>query len=96
MVYSYDLNMFSLDKKCLNFKDAEQRSVEIVLIPSDHIFEKILYSTDDKLKGARKELEDVVRRRLQKCVGETRITEDEAKAEGEVFEVSKILVFIEL
>ncbi|XDV16818.1 hypothetical protein PO909_016352, partial [Leuciscus waleckii] len=50
---------------------------------TDHIFEEILYSTDDKLKGARKELEDVVRRRLPKCVGETRITEDEAKAKAE-------------
>ncbi|XDV16811.1 hypothetical protein PO909_016347, partial [Leuciscus waleckii] len=50
---------------------------------TDHIFEEILYSTDDELKGAREELEDVVRRRLPKCVGETRITEDEAKAKAE-------------
>ncbi|XP_039502793.1 uncharacterized protein LOC120458985 [Pimephales promelas] len=45
---------------------------------TDHVFEEILYSTDDKLKGARRELEDIVRRRLPKCVGETRITKDEA------------------
>ncbi|XP_016333383.1 deoxynucleoside triphosphate triphosphohydrolase SAMHD1-like [Sinocyclocheilus anshuiensis] len=38
---------------------------------SDHIFEEILYSTDDELKDARMKLEDVVRRRLPKCVGET-------------------------
>ncbi|XP_050959764.1 uncharacterized protein LOC127161159 [Labeo rohita] len=46
---------------------------------TDHIFEKILYSTDDELKGARKELEDVVMRRLPKCVGETRLNETEEK-----------------
>ncbi|XP_056088607.1 deoxynucleoside triphosphate triphosphohydrolase SAMHD1-like [Rhinichthys klamathensis goyatoka] len=44
---------------------------------TDHIFEEILYSTDVELEGARKKLEDVVRRRLPKCVGETRITEAE-------------------
>uniref|UniRef100_A0A672SGI8 Uncharacterized protein n=1 Tax=Sinocyclocheilus grahami TaxID=75366 RepID=A0A672SGI8_SINGR len=44
---------------------------------SDHIFEEILYSTDDELKDARMKLEDVVRRRLPKCVGETRITQTE-------------------
>uniref|UniRef100_A0A9J7Y9E0 HD domain-containing protein n=1 Tax=Cyprinus carpio carpio TaxID=630221 RepID=A0A9J7Y9E0_CYPCA len=46
---------------------------------TDHIFEEILYSTDDGLKDARMKLEDVVRRRLPKCVGETRITETEHK-----------------
>ncbi|XP_016416987.1 deoxynucleoside triphosphate triphosphohydrolase SAMHD1-like [Sinocyclocheilus rhinocerous] len=46
---------------------------------TDHIFEKILYSSDDKLKDARKELEDVVMRRLRKCVGETRLKETEEK-----------------
>ncbi|XP_016398944.1 uncharacterized protein LOC107732182 [Sinocyclocheilus rhinocerous] len=46
---------------------------------TDHIFEEILYSTDDELKDARMKLEDVVRRRLPKCVGETRITQDEFK-----------------
>lgn len=49
------------------------------LLLSDHIFEEILYSTDDGLKDARMKLEDVVRRRLPKCVGETRITETEHK-----------------
>ncbi|XP_059407404.1 deoxynucleoside triphosphate triphosphohydrolase SAMHD1-like [Carassius carassius] len=42
---------------------------------TDHIFEEILYSTDDKLKDARMKLKDVVKRRLPKCVGETRITQ---------------------
>ncbi|XP_058638825.1 uncharacterized protein LOC131544542 isoform X1 [Onychostoma macrolepis] len=46
---------------------------------TDHIFEEILYSTDDKLKDARMKLEDVVRRHLPKCVGETRITQAEYK-----------------
>ncbi|KAF4119220.1 hypothetical protein G5714_001271 [Onychostoma macrolepis] len=40
---------------------------------TDHIFEEILYSTDVGLEGARKKLEDVVKRRLPKCVGETRL-----------------------
>ncbi|CAM4454471.1 unnamed protein product [Leuciscus chuanchicus] len=44
---------------------------------TDHIFEEILYSTDVELKDAREKLEDVVKRRLPKCVGETRITEEE-------------------
>ncbi|XP_067260586.1 deoxynucleoside triphosphate triphosphohydrolase SAMHD1-like isoform X2 [Chanodichthys erythropterus] len=44
---------------------------------TDHIFEEILYSTDDELKDARMKLEDVVNRRLPKCVGETRVTETE-------------------
>ncbi|KAK2909496.1 hypothetical protein Q8A67_005333 [Cirrhinus molitorella] len=39
---------------------------------TDHIFEEILYSTDVGLQGAQK-LEDVVKRRLPKCVGETRL-----------------------
>uniref|UniRef100_A0A9J7X6H9 Beta/gamma crystallin 'Greek key' domain-containing protein n=1 Tax=Cyprinus carpio carpio TaxID=630221 RepID=A0A9J7X6H9_CYPCA len=40
---------------------------------TDHIFEEILYSSDVGLEGARKKLEDVVKRRLPKCVGETRL-----------------------
>uniref|UniRef100_A0A8C1Z7U4 Deoxynucleoside triphosphate triphosphohydrolase SAMHD1 n=1 Tax=Cyprinus carpio TaxID=7962 RepID=A0A8C1Z7U4_CYPCA len=40
---------------------------------TDHIFEEILYSSDAGLEGARKKLEDVVKRRLPKCVGETRL-----------------------
>ncbi|XP_067266172.1 uncharacterized protein [Chanodichthys erythropterus] len=40
---------------------------------TDHIFEEILYSTDVELEGARKKLEDVVKRRLPKCVGEARL-----------------------
>ncbi|XP_050960957.1 deoxynucleoside triphosphate triphosphohydrolase SAMHD1 [Labeo rohita] len=40
---------------------------------TDHIFEEILYSTDVGLEGARKKLEDVVKRCLPKCVGETRL-----------------------
>ncbi|XDV21778.1 hypothetical protein PO909_026798 [Leuciscus waleckii] len=40
---------------------------------TDHIFEEILYSTHVKLEGARKKLEDVVKRRLPKCVGEARL-----------------------
>ncbi|KAL0153501.1 hypothetical protein M9458_051115, partial [Cirrhinus mrigala] len=46
---------------------------------TDHILEKILYSTDDELKDARKELEDVEMRCLPKCVGETRLKETEEK-----------------
>ncbi|XP_048051508.1 deoxynucleoside triphosphate triphosphohydrolase SAMHD1-like [Megalobrama amblycephala] len=46
---------------------------------TDHIFEEILYSTDEELKDARMKLEDVVNRRLPKCVGETRITKAEFK-----------------
>ncbi|KAL0153499.1 hypothetical protein M9458_051113, partial [Cirrhinus mrigala] len=41
-----------------------------------HIFEEILYSTDDELKDARTKLQDVVKRRLPKCVGETRISQN--------------------
>ncbi len=64
------------------FLSFDQKSFrQIFLIPSDHIFEEILYSTDDKLNDARKELEDVVMRRLPKCVGETRLTETEQKEE---------------
>ncbi|XP_059411052.1 deoxynucleoside triphosphate triphosphohydrolase SAMHD1-like [Carassius carassius] len=48
---------------------------------TDHIFEEILYSSDVRLKDARKELEDVVMRRLPKCVGETRLQETEKKDE---------------
>ncbi|XDV16827.1 hypothetical protein PO909_016359 [Leuciscus waleckii] len=44
---------------------------------TDHIFEEILYSTDVELEDAREKLKDVVNRRLPKCVGETRITEEE-------------------
>ncbi|XP_073697759.1 deoxynucleoside triphosphate triphosphohydrolase SAMHD1-like [Garra rufa] len=40
---------------------------------TDHIFEEILYSTDVRLQGARTKLEDVVKRCLPKCVGETRL-----------------------
>ncbi|XP_039502783.1 uncharacterized protein LOC120458974 [Pimephales promelas] len=54
-------------------QDEKMRFIKL----TDHIFEEILYSTDDKLKGARRELEDIVRRRLPKCVGETRITKEE-------------------
>jgi len=90
-MFSFDQKSLNFTRKVFNFKYAE-RSVKIVLIPSDHIFEEILYSTDDKLKGARRELEDIVRRRLPKCVGETRIT----KEEETIFAVSKILVFTEL
>ncbi|KAL0151866.1 hypothetical protein M9458_052867, partial [Cirrhinus mrigala] len=43
---------------------------------TDHIFEEILYSTDDELKDARTKLHDVVKRHLPKCVGETRITQN--------------------
>ncbi|XDV16808.1 hypothetical protein PO909_016344, partial [Leuciscus waleckii] len=44
---------------------------------TDHIFEEILYSTDVELKDAREKLKDVVNRLLPKCVGETRISEEE-------------------
>ncbi len=50
-----------------------------VLILSDHIFEEILYSSKDELKDARMKLEEVVKRCLPKCVGETRITQAEYK-----------------
>ncbi|KAL0151874.1 hypothetical protein M9458_052875, partial [Cirrhinus mrigala] len=43
---------------------------------TDHIFEEILYSTDDELKDARTKLQDVVKRRLPKCVGENRISQN--------------------
>ncbi len=61
---------------------------QIFLIPSDHIFEEILYSTDDQLNDARKELEDVVMRRLPKCVGETRLNETE-EIDEEIFKVEE-------
>ncbi len=71
------------------FLSFDQKSFrQMFLIPSDHIFEEILYSTDDKLKDARKELEDVVMRRLPKCVGETRLKETEEKDE-EAFKVEE-------
>ncbi|XP_073697903.1 uncharacterized protein [Garra rufa] len=60
---------------------------------TDHIFEEILYSTDDKLKDARMILEDVVRRRLPKCVGETRITQNKFK--NKQILQNKILVYDE-
>ncbi|XP_057187502.1 uncharacterized protein LOC130552866 isoform X1 [Triplophysa rosa] len=40
---------------------------------TDHIFEEILYSTDE---NARKEIEDIVNRRLPKFVGEARLPSD--------------------
>ncbi|XP_052402820.1 uncharacterized protein LOC127949494 isoform X2 [Carassius gibelio] len=43
---------------------------------TDHIFEEILYS-DVNLRDAKMMLEDVVMRRLPKCVGETRLQETE-------------------
>ncbi|XP_067260330.1 deoxynucleoside triphosphate triphosphohydrolase SAMHD1-like [Chanodichthys erythropterus] len=56
---------------------------------TDHIFEEILYSTDDELKDARMKLEDVVNRRLPKCVGETRVTEAEFK-DKQIFQVIQL------
>ncbi len=65
-----------------------------VLVLSDHIFEEILYSTTDELKDARMKLEEVVRRCLLKCVGETRITQAEYK-DKRIFKVQEdILQFI--
>ncbi|XP_050956874.1 deoxynucleoside triphosphate triphosphohydrolase SAMHD1-like [Labeo rohita] len=58
---------------------SNEERVEKMSKLTDHIFEEILYSTDDKLKDARMKLEDVVRRRLPKCVGETRIKQSEFK-----------------
>ncbi|XP_026137198.1 uncharacterized protein LOC113114400 isoform X2 [Carassius auratus] len=52
-------------------------SVKEFMKLNDHIFEEILYSTGDELKDARMKLEDVVKRHLPKCVGETRITQTE-------------------
>ncbi|XP_059411053.1 beta/gamma crystallin domain-containing protein 1-like [Carassius carassius] len=60
-------------------------SVANVLLLSDHIFEEILYSSDVNLKDAKMMLEDVVMRRLPKCVGETRLQET-----GRIFEVIKL------
>ncbi len=57
-----------------------------VLVLSDHIFEEILYSTKDELKDARMKLEEVVRRCLPKCVGETRKFKAEDKINLEVKE----------
>ncbi|KAK2909491.1 hypothetical protein Q8A67_005328 [Cirrhinus molitorella] len=62
-------------KRKMPSSEDEQNAKFIKL--TDHIFEKILYSTEDNLKDARKELEDVVMRRLPKCVGETRLQETE-------------------
>ncbi|XP_008317584.1 deoxynucleoside triphosphate triphosphohydrolase SAMHD1 [Cynoglossus semilaevis] len=39
---------------------------------TDHIFEQILYSSSEELAESRTILNDIIRRRLYKCVGETR------------------------
>ncbi|KTF71748.1 hypothetical protein cypCar_00045155 [Cyprinus carpio] len=60
---------------------------------TDHIFEEILYSSDVGLEGARKKLEDVVKRRLPKCVGETRLIKrdnlDHKKALNQTLQVEE-------
>lgn len=38
---------------------------------ADHLFEQILYSSSPELRDAREILENVVRRRLYKCLGQT-------------------------
>uniref|UniRef100_A0A672L257 Deoxynucleoside triphosphate triphosphohydrolase SAMHD1-like n=1 Tax=Sinocyclocheilus grahami TaxID=75366 RepID=A0A672L257_SINGR len=71
-------NITSSSRKRKMPSSEDEKSAKFIKL-TDHIFEKILYSSDDKLKDARKELEDVVMRRLQKCVGETRLKEIEEK-----------------
>ena len=41
---------------------------------SDHVFLQILYSYSDELAGAREILQNIICRRLYKCVGEIRPT----------------------
>lgn len=61
----------------------------VLVILSDKIFEDILYSTDDKLKNARKILQDVVKRRLPKCVGEGRLPEIRDEKDKQAIQVEK-------
>ncbi|XP_076023306.1 deoxynucleoside triphosphate triphosphohydrolase SAMHD1-like isoform X2 [Genypterus blacodes] len=42
---------------------------------TDHVFEQILYSSDQKLAEAKQILQDVVHRRLYKCLGQTQADE---------------------
>ncbi|KAF4118055.1 hypothetical protein G5714_000106 [Onychostoma macrolepis] len=76
-------------------KDPTLREMREFAKLTDHIFEEILYSTDVGLEGARKKLEDVVKRRLPKCVGETRLIKREKhahkKALNQALQVSSLL-----
>ncbi|XP_043110540.1 uncharacterized protein LOC122355940 isoform X3 [Puntigrus tetrazona] len=56
-----------------------KEKMEKFLKLTDHIFEDILYSTDDELKNAQMTLKKVVKRCVPKCIEETRITNTENK-----------------
>ncbi|XP_051560078.1 uncharacterized protein LOC127444633 [Myxocyprinus asiaticus] len=62
--------------KELKISDAVNKMEDYTKL-TDHIYEKILYSTDENLEMARTKLEDIVKRRLPKFVGEDRLQETE-------------------
>ncbi|XP_067298513.1 deoxynucleoside triphosphate triphosphohydrolase SAMHD1-like [Pseudorasbora parva] len=68
-----------IENKIKSNSTAEDEKTAKFIKLTDHIFERILYYNKDGLKGAQKEIEDVVRRRLPKCVGETRLSKPEEK-----------------
>ena len=41
---------------------------------TDYVFFQILHSTQPELEGARKILNNILRRKLYKCVGQTQLT----------------------
>ncbi|XP_052402723.1 uncharacterized protein LOC127949450 [Carassius gibelio] len=69
-------NITSSSRKRKMTTHEDEKTAKFIKL-TDHIFEKILYSS----AHSRKELEDVVMRRLPKCVGETRLQETEEKDE---------------
>ena len=69
--------------------------------PADHVFEQILYSSNDELKESRKILQDIISRRLYKWLGETKPkkiqtkrTEDQTKPKEKTDTQVCVCVFV--
>ncbi|XP_055021150.1 deoxynucleoside triphosphate triphosphohydrolase SAMHD1-like isoform X1 [Boleophthalmus pectinirostris] len=56
---------------------------------TDGIFEKILYSTEEELKDAREILQNIHSRKLHRCLGETKLTDELATKKKDDFEIIK-------